>query len=278
MSPDVGHLDEEALAALLEEDPDAAAELLAGVARATDPRLRALARLAAARLLVPPARRGGPDRVGGASRVRHDAARGMDLDLDATIGRLAEAPGAAVPPRWQDWGRPARAHVLLVDASGSVAGRPLTTAVVTAAALASRLRSDDELAVVAFWSRSVVLRHVRSAEAPAVVLDRLFDLRGGDTTDLAAGLRAALGQAALARAARREVLVLTDGLANEGDPPAPVAATAAAAGARVHVLGVAATDEAEAACRDLAGAGGGRYAPLRSPSGAAAAVAEVLGG
>jgi Mg-chelatase subunit ChlD len=112
----------------------------------------------------------------------------------------------------------------------------------------------------------------------ATVLDALFDLRGGDTTDLAGGLRAALAEAAGATAARRDVVVLTDGLANAGDDPAAVAASGPAAGARVHVLNLSDTPESVGACRAVADAGGGRSALLLRPSAAPAALAEVLAG
>lgn len=279
VSPDVGLLDADALAALLEEDPDEAATMMANMARATDPGLRAAARAAAARLLLPAARHGSDEQRGGARRMSRDQPRGMDLDLDATLDRLA---ATAHPDgddlRWQAWARPERAYVLLVDASGSVTGKPLATAVVTAAAVASRLRPGEQLAVLAFWSRAVVLRPMAATEPAADVLGRLFDLRGGDTTNLAAGLRAALGQAGGARAARREILLLTDGRANDGDPPLPVAATAAAAGARIHVLELSADDDARLACRQLAEAGCGRSAPLARPADAPGAVAAVLDG
>lgn len=277
VSPDVGMLDEEQLAELLADDPDEAASMLADLARATDPLLRRKARSAAARLLIPPPRSGAAQRGSGASKVARGLPSGMDLDIDATIARLIDAPSPTGDDlRWQGWSRPSKAYVVLIDASGSVTGRPLATAVTTAAAVATRLRPGDELAVLAFWSRAIVLRHVASQEPPSRVLDRLFDLRGGDTTNLATGLRAALGQAGRARASRREVLVLTDGLANEGGDPLEVAAGAGAAGSTIHVLGLSDAADATAASIRLAGAGGGRWAPLLRPGQAAEAVGAVL--
>jgi Ca-activated chloride channel family protein len=166
--------------------------------------------------------------------------------------------------------------VLLVDASGSVTGRPLATALVTAAALARRVGPDDQLGVVAFWSRAVVLRHVTSTDPATSVLDALFDLRGGDTTDLAGGLEAALAQAGRAVAGQRDVIVLTDGMANAGGDPIAVASTAAGAGARVHVLRLTDDPESVAACLAVAEAGGGRVAPLPRPSLAPAALSDIL--
>jgi Mg-chelatase subunit ChlD len=280
VSPEVGALDERALAGALADDLDAGVSLLVDLTRATDPKLRERARQVAASLIIPACRRPGLSRPGGSARLGPVPDDGMDLDLDATLDRLGD--GGHLPAvtaedlRWRGWRRPGRAVVLLVDASGSVTGPPLHTAIVTAAALAARSGPSDELAVVAFWSRSVVLRHMRDPSAPATVLHRLLALRGGDTTDLAGGLMTALDQMAAARVARRDVVVLTDGMANEGGDPLSVASSAATHGAAVHVLALDPDEDAVAACRALAGAGGGRFASLTRPADAPGAVAHVL--
>ncbi|MDQ2727839.1 MAG: VWA domain-containing protein [Actinomycetota bacterium] len=282
VSPHVGELDIDALAERLDEDLDMALPLLIDLARATDVELRAQVRAVAARLVVPAARHRSAGSRSGAARLVTDRGPGVDLDADATMERLAES--ARVDPRtwhaddlrWRTWRRPARAYVLVIDASGSVTGKPLAGALISAAALAARLQPDDELAVVAFWSRAVVLRHMGAADNPATVLSRLLDLRGGDTTDLALGLRVGLGQAALSRARRRDVIVLTDGMANEGDDPRQVAATAGGSGARIHALAVSDHPDAVEATSRLADLGGGRSASLTAPSQAPAALAQVL--
>jgi hypothetical protein len=106
------------------------------------------------------------------------------------------------------------------------------------------------------------------------------DLRGGGTTDIALALRAAFSQASLARAARREVLLLTDGVRTEGADPVPVAGAAASLGVRLHVLALTPPTGEESTgdstCRALASAGAGRYAPLPSPLAAPSAVSSVL--
>jgi Mg-chelatase subunit ChlD len=202
---------------------------------------------------------------------------GLDLDVDAAVETVAGRSWLSADDlRWRRWERPGRAHILLVDASGSVSGRPLTTAVVSTAALAGRCGPEDELAVVAFWSKAVVLRAVTSRQPPETVLDALFDLRGGDMTDLAAGLRAALAQAELASAGRRDILLLTDGMATAGDDPVSVAAAAGGSSAAVHVLALVDTPEALDACHRIADAGGGHVALLLRASDAPAAIAEVL--
>ncbi|MGI8701071.1 MAG: zinc-binding dehydrogenase [Nocardioidaceae bacterium] len=201
-----------------------------------------------------------------------------DLDLDATMARLDTSPrlrGSDV--RVRDWRRRGSAYVVLVDASGSVAGARLATAVLTAGAVATRMRAGDELAVLAFAADVLVLRPLDSPRPPGDALDSLLDVRGGGVTDLAHALRAGLAEAGRARSPGRELLVLTDGLATSGADPLLVAATAARTGARIHVLALTEDDEARLACAGLAGAGGGRVGRLLRPSHAPSAVEAVLG-
>jgi Mg-chelatase subunit ChlD len=130
--------------------------------------------------------------------------------------------------------------------------------------------------VLAFWSTAVVLQPLSAAVRPDVVIDRLFDLRGGGTTDLDLALRTATQQLARTRTAAREVLLLSDGLPTDSPDPRPAAAALARAGARLHVLGLSADPESVVACTALAASGGGRSASLHSPSQAPAAVRALL--
>lgn len=277
VSPRLGVLDEAAWGGYAREDADAAAALLGDLAHATDRELRAAARRLAVRLALRPPPAALPTASGRHWLATQADPDGADLDLDATLARLDTSPRLRREDvRVRDWERRGRAYVVLVDASGSVAGARLATAVLTAGALAVRMRSGDQLAVVAFAEDALVLRPLDSARPPEETLDALLDLRGGGTTDLAHGLRAALGQAARALSPRREVLLLTDGLHTDGDDPLPVAAAAAPTGARVHVLALTDGAEAWAACAALAAAGGGRVVPLTAPTQAGHAVETVL--
>lgn len=277
-SPEAGELDVEALERAAAEDLDETLELLVDLAKATDSAVRLAARRLARELTIRPPRAADGDRRGTARlRTVEDPYAGGDLDLDATLARLDQHPRLrAEDVRVRAWRSPATAYVLLVDASGSVAGPRIATALVTAGAIAARMRPADELAVIAFWSSAVVLRPVRSVAATADLVAALLTLRGGGTTDLALALRTGLRQAGAARARRRELVLLTDGIATAGLDPVPVAAAAPAAGARLHVLGLAPDEDARRSCLRLAAAGGGRFAALLSPSRAAAAVGDVL--
>ncbi len=277
-SAEIGTLDAEAVHVAARTDFDETLELLVDLAKATDASIRLAARRLALQLTIRPSRANGAYRMG-TSRLStvDDPLAGVDLDLDATLARLDQHPRLrAEDVRVRAWRSPATAYVLLVDASGSVAGPRVATALVTAAAVAARMRPDDELAVVAFWSQAVVLRPIRSIAAMTDLVGALLTLRGGGTTDLALALRTGLRQAGTARSRRREILLITDGIATAGSDPMPVAAAAGAAGARLHVLALSDEEPSYRACSRLAGAGGGRCAGLLRASSAPAAVADIL--
>jgi Mg-chelatase subunit ChlD len=277
VSPTPGELDAEALADLTARDPDAAARLLTALGRAFDPGLRAAARAMAARLPVSVPRTGVPDRPGTRRVVTRRDPTGTDVDLDATLAaRGAEPHWRAEHLHTRGWRATGRACVLLVDASGSVAGDELAVAVLTAAALSRRMRPGDELAVVAFWSSAVLLQPLSGLPQTDVVVDRLFDLRGGGTTDLDLALRAAAGQLARTRAAARDVVLLSDGMPTDSPDPLPAAAALRRLGARLHVLALSGEAESADNCALLAATGGGRSAALQRPSQAPAALRTLL--
>jgi Mg-chelatase subunit ChlD len=218
-----------------------------------------------------------PDRAGSRRVVTRRDPTGADIDLDATLAaRGAEPHWRAEHLHTRSWRATGRACVLLVDSSGSVAGDELAVAVLTASALAQRMRPGDELAVVAFWSTAVVLQPLSAGVRPDVVVNRLFDLRGSGTTDLDLALRTARQQLARTRTAARDVLLLSDGMPTGSPDPRPAAAALARAGARLHVLGLSAEPESVENCAALAATGGGRAAALHRPSDAPAAVRALL--
>ena len=266
------------MADLAARDPDAAARVLAAAARAFDPGLRAAARSLAARLPLGKPRSGTPDRPGTSRVVTRREPTGSDVDLDATLAaRGAEPHWRAEHLHTRGWRSTGRAIVLLVDASGSVAGDELAAAVLTASALVQRMRPGDELGVIAFWSTAVVLRPLSADPRVDVVVDRLCDLRGGGTTDLELALRTAATQIARSRAADRQVLLLSDGVPTDSPDPVNAASALARIPARLQVLALSGEEEAMASCAALAAAGAGRVAPLHRPSQAPSAVRELLG-
>jgi Mg-chelatase subunit ChlD len=273
VSPEVGELDEQAVVAAMEADPDEMLSLLAQMARATDPELRALARALAGRLFLDLARTARPDGRGIGRIVpqpyRPDAG---DIDLERSAdelltargeGRLVEADRLVV----RSWGKPSTSFCLLVDRSGSMHGGPLATSALAAAAIAAR--ADREYAVLSFARDVVAVKAMWETRSVDDVIDRVLCLHGHGTTDVAGALRAAAQQHAAAAATRRVTLLLSDCRATE-----PGDVVAAARG--LDELAIIAPDGDHAAAVELAEQVGARWSTVAGPSTIVAAVAEVL--
>ncbi|MEJ8281085.1 VWA domain-containing protein [Pseudonocardia spirodelae] len=267
-------LDPDAFDAALARDPDGTLTLLVDMGRATDAALRDAARRLAARVVLDLGRSGRSLRTGVGRLRAAPADRGGDLDLDASLGAVAEARAAGRPVGLDEltarsWTRPALALCLVVDASGSMGGERLATAALTAAACAHR--APGEHAVLSFAEHVRVLRDMTAARPASAVVEQVLGLRGHGTTALAAALRAASAQLERTRAHRRVVVLLSDCRATDDEDPVP----AARALSELLVLAPAADHEQAAS---LAARAGARWAPLAGPSDAPAALRDLLSG
>ncbi len=257
----------------MEDDPDATLALLADLTGATDPRLRELARRLAGRLFLDLSRRG-PASPRGVGQLRTQRYRpdGGDLDVDASLDALmtARAEGAAVDPddlRVRAWSTPGTAICLLVDRSGSMTGRPLATAAVTAAAVA--WRSPDDYSVLSFGKDVVAAKSQDAAKSNERVIDSVLALRGFGTTDVAGALVAAADQLSRSRAGRKIAVLLSDCRATA---PGDVVGAAR----RLGELVIIAPESDAAEAEELARRAGARFTTVSGPSDAAAALARVL--
>ena len=273
ISPEVGELDEEALTAALDEDPDETLALLADLTGATDQKLRELARRLAGRLFLDLAKRG-PAAPRGVGRLRTQRYRpdGGDLDVDASLDALvaATAAGSVVDPddlRVRAWSTPATAICLLVDRSGSMTGRPLATAAVSASAVA--WRSPEDYSVLSFGKDVVAAKSQDVSKSNERVIDSVLALRGFGTTDVAGALTAAADQLSRSNAGRKITVLLSDCRATApGDVPA--------AARRLGELVIVAPESDAVEARELAEQVGARFTTVAGPSDAAAALARVL--
>lgn len=264
LSPEVGVLDDQAVADALDDDLDATLGLLTDMTAAADPRLRALARRFAARVFVDLATRG-PARATGAGRlatVRYRPDRG-DLDLDRSGDAIvsARATRSAIDPeqlRVRAWTTPETAWCLLIDRSGSMGGRPLATAALAAAAIACRA-APRQVAVLCFARAVVAVTTLAEHHDPDALIDRVLALRGHGTTDLAGALIAAAAQLRAAVACRRITVLLSDCRATE---PGDVIAAAGAA----EELVILAPQGDSAQAQELAAAVDARWTTVAGPS------------
>jgi Mg-chelatase subunit ChlD len=256
VSPEVGRLDQAAFAELLSSDPDAAIALVADLAQATDPQLRAQARKLAARLFVK-AGRLGQSTTRGYRRLTPDR-RGTegDLDLDLSLEvSQGRRPTHADELVTRSWSAPRRALCLLIDHSGSMQGHAVGLAAMAAAAVVLTRTERASTSIVAFAADALVLQAQSEIRRPETVVDELLSLRGKGRTDLALALRTAAAQLNREPASERLAVLLSDCRATAGDDPL------AALGRldRVHVLGTSDAPDSVAAGRALAARARGRY-------------------
>ncbi len=219
--------------------------------------------------------RTGAPRGRGIGRLRTvPADRGGDLDLDASLGTIAEARALGRPPALDElsartWARPTLALCLLIDASGSMAGERLATAALTAAACSHRAPGDH--AVLAFAREVRVLRGMTAPRPPGELVDAVLALRGHGTTALARALRAAADELASTRAARRVVVLLSDCRATDAEADDPTLAAR-----RLEELVVLAPAEDCEAAADFATRAGARWAPIAGAAAAPGALLDLL--
>ncbi|WP_445185478.1 AAA family ATPase [Pseudonocardia sp. Cha107L01] len=276
VSPKAGELDEAAFDAAMAADPDAAAALLADLARATDRDLRAAARRLAGRVFIQLGRTG-PTKSRGTRRLGPGRSGEGDLDLDRTLDRWSGRwPPTSEELVTRSWTAHRKAVCLLVDSSGSMSGLAVALAAVAAAGVVLAGSGDGarrlEPSVLAFGEDVSVLSPQGVHRPAEELVSDLVSLRGHGLTDLAAALREASGQLARAAADERIVVLLSDCLHTAGAEPA----TALAGIDRLHVLCPLPTEEAARAASALATRGGGQYQAVRKLTDIAPALSRVL--
>ena len=272
MSPEVGELDEDALARQLENDPDATLAMLADMTTATDENLRAHARRLAAKVVLDRSRVGKAVARGTGRPRLVPASRGGDLDLDASFDAVVSAQAEQRPPHLdemlaRDWGNPSLALCLLVDDSGSMTGARLAASAMVAAACA--LRAPTEHAVLAFARDVRPLRRMTETVAAETVVERVLRLRGHGVTGLAGALEQASSLLADSRATRRVVVLLSDCRATDDNDPVP------AASAIPELLILAPRDDTDEAAA-LAVASGSKWAALDTVDDAVRTLNDLL--
>jgi Mg-chelatase subunit ChlD len=236
--------DDPAELALLEQQQEA----LPGVKR--------IARVIAEHLSVPRPRRTTSSRRGRGVLASVPYRGGSDdIDLDATIGVLAERP---VPEEEDIIVRErieaSRAVVLIVDVSGSARGDRIATAAAAVGALAGEL-THDRLGVIAFWSDAAVLLRLGEPVNPGELLDALLRIPARGLTNVAFPLELAAAQLAGARERDARAILLSDCVHNAGPDPRPLAARLPRLDVLLDVTGERDVELGQ----ELAAAGRGRF-------------------
>ena len=197
-----------------------------------------------------------------------------DIDLDRTLEMLTEHP---VPEDEDIIVRErvttTRSVVLLVDLSGSMRGERARTAAAAVGALAAEL-SQDNLAVIAFWSDAAVLSRLGQHVPPERLVESMLRIPARGLTNLAFPLQAARRELARVPARDARVLLLSDCVHNAGPDPRPFAARLP----RLDILLDTTGEQDPGLARDLARLGRGRLRRVRGYRDVAPALSQFFQG
>lgn len=185
------------------------------------------------------------------------------------VDRLRVVPGGEAGPR-------TFGTVLVVDASRSMSGEPISAAMEAARAFAARRQPGQQLGIV-FFNKEVTVAEPLTTDAGAIesALAELPDLHTG--TRLNDGVIEGVGMLRDAKVSAGSLVVLSDG-ADVGSDATAAQAAESATGARVRAFTVGLRSGAydSAALAELADATGGVLAEAAGPSGLTA-VFDQLG-
>jgi Ca-activated chloride channel family protein len=188
--------------------------------------------------------------------------------LDVLITFHAKAPEGPRPPR-----RPLNLS-LVIDRSGSMAGEPLKQAIKAAEALVERLEPDDVLSVVVYDDHVDTVLEPQHVGDKDSIRQRIRKVRAGGCTNLSAGWLKGCEHVLAQRdgGTINRVLLLTDGLANQGVTKADVliktAREKAEAGVVTTTLGFGSKFD-EDLLIGMARAAGGNFYFIQTPDDAA---------
>src|SRR5262249_38893522 len=193
-------------------------------------------------------------------RLLASGMRPMHLEIRVRADQGADVVEARAPV----------AMVLVVDTSGSMAGRKIEDARQSALAMLDEMQSDDMVSVVRFATQAEVLVPLgRVRDVRSEARRQIERLRAEGNTDIANALRSAdraLGWTRDGRVGR--IVLVTDGRDTSGAPRrtgSEVARTEASRGFTVSALGIG-SDYDDAYLAGISDAGRGNYELLRDTS------------
>lgn len=148
--------------------------------------------------------------------------------------------------------------VMVLDASGSMKGKPLFDAKDAARIFIDGMRTGDRLAIISFSSAPVLAADFTSDKN--ALYDALNRINADGDTALYDALSMALDATARAKLSQPNIVVLSDGADTiSGHPPDQVIQAANAQKAAVYAVGLSTPDFNDGPLKDIAGRTQGRY-------------------
>ncbi len=155
--------------------------------------------------------------------------------------------------------RQKRKVVLILDTSGSMYGRLLLNAALTASVLAYNMEKED-FAIILFNSTAMIMKKIDQKRPIISIIDDILDSEAVGFTNIFIGLEKGLKELNKIKEKRKSLfgILITDGNYNRGDDPI----TLAKAFPKLHVIGIPSNSEADQGietCREIAKAGRGKF-------------------
>ena len=151
-------------------------------------------------------RGGGLGWIGGEQNVYVDK-KGEEDALDRTL------PAKLAPPRSPD----GTAVVLIIDKSSSMEGRKIELARQAASGVVDNLRPIDSVGVLIFDNTFEWAVPIRKADQPAVIKRLIAGIQPDGGTQIAPALNEAYRRVNPEKAVYKHIVLLTDGISEEGD-------------------------------------------------------------
>jgi Mg-chelatase subunit ChlD len=155
--------------------------------------------------------------------------------------------------------RQKRKIALILDTSGSMYGRLLLNAALTASVLAYNMEKED-FAIVLFNSTAMVMKKIDQKKPIISIIDDILDSEAVGFTNIFIGLEKGLKELNKTKENRKSRfgILITDGIYNRGDDPIILAKKYP----KLHVIGMPAENDADLGifkCREIAEAGRGKF-------------------
>jgi Mg-chelatase subunit ChlD len=155
--------------------------------------------------------------------------------------------------------RQKRKIALILDTSGSMYGRLLLNAALTASVLAYNMEKED-FAIVLFNSTAMVMKKIDQKKPIISIIDDILDSEAVGFTNIFTGLEKGLKELNKTKENRKSRfgILITDGIYNRGDDPTILAKKYP----KLHVIGMPAENDADLGifkCREIAKAGRGKF-------------------